>query len=331
MPKCTEAALAPESAAACAKADMRRDEPLSSARKYWNFDGAMRSIQGAALFGTSYAQDMIWEHQHPAKSECSKQKFLILRVEHNGLGSQIHVITAWLAIAMNHGRVLLLDSGGNNLYTSDPQYCSDTRSLECFVEPVSSCSLEDAGGWDAATPVKGAFKTPADARSVRAEIESNGAPAQSKSGTKVYKDHGGAKEAARTLPSALMDVLGCSPIRNSSNGAEYRYWWRAQGAAYILRPNGKTIDALARREADRLEGSCCGKGFISMHIRHGDKTKVGSEMSVHGLEFPDFLTRADALSQNLAGAKAIFISTGKALPVPRASPSKPRSQLNLSA
>ena len=47
--------------------------------------------------------------------------------------------------------------------------------------------------------------------------------------------------------------------------------WRAQAATYLLRPNERTLAAIARRRTAAFAGRSIAPGAISVHVRKGDK------------------------------------------------------------
>jgi len=86
---------------------------------------------------------MIWKNQNPA--DCRKAKYLITEFFHSGFGSEHHVNTVVLGIALEENRVLLLkDDLGHLRYEN--KFCSDqnARSMDCYFLPWSKCTLEDA-------------------------------------------------------------------------------------------------------------------------------------------------------------------------------------------
>ena len=62
-------------------------------------------------------------------------------------------------------------------------------------------------------------------------------------------------------------LLRASPVRPEL----YYYWWRAQSAAYIVRPNAATRNEIAARRRRMFGGERIRPGTISVHVRHGDK------------------------------------------------------------
>lgn len=62
-------------------------------------------------------------------------------------------------------------------------------------------------------------------------------------------------------------LLRASPIRPEL----YYYWWRAQSAAYIVRPNAATRNEMAARKRRMFGGERIRPGTLSVHVRHGDK------------------------------------------------------------
>lgn len=97
-------------------------------------------MKGSVLYGTSYAQDAIFRHQHPAS--CEGKRFLQYAVHGFGPGSNIHTIGAALRQAMNEDRILILPPKKEEpqLFWYDPQWCPEARGWECWVLPVAGCT-----------------------------------------------------------------------------------------------------------------------------------------------------------------------------------------------
>ena len=49
------------------------------------------------------------------------------------------------------------------------------------------------------------------------------------------------------------------------------YWWRAQSAAYLVRPNERTLREMGARKASFYARGRVPPGALSMHVRRGDK------------------------------------------------------------
>ena len=62
-------------------------------------------------------------------------------------------------------------------------------------------------------------------------------------------------------------LLRASPVRPEL----HYYWWRAQSAAYIVRPNAAARNEVAARRRRMFGGERIRPGTISVHVRHGDK------------------------------------------------------------
>eukprot|EP00658_Telonema_sp_P-2_P024713 TRINITY_DN19938_c0_g1_i6.p1 TRINITY_DN19938_c0_g1~~TRINITY_DN19938_c0_g1_i6.p1 ORF type:complete len:365 (-),score=69.97 TRINITY_DN19938_c0_g1_i6:21-1115(-) len=125
-----------------------------------------RRPSSSYLHLTSVAQSFIWKHQQISTSTCSspETKFLVARLgpahgvgAGSGIGCVLHMVTESLALAIQLGRVLVLDPADKNLFATDPsdddddnvtssrvKFCGAITSLECFFLPLSSCSIEDA-------------------------------------------------------------------------------------------------------------------------------------------------------------------------------------------
>ena len=287
---------------------------------------------GPSLFGTKFAQDLIWAHQHPRTERCpTKTKFLMFRaMQMAGTGSQVHILGAWLGIAMNLGRVLLLDPGEKNMYTtgtvnrmSDIPYCGNTTSLECFLQNVSSCTTQDASPWDEAADVDALFPgrphSQQDVRVLRVYIEHHGTPSVWKEQMKQ------ASEAVRVaVPDIFRELLACSPIHGETRDTNYDlYWWRAQATGFLMRPNRRTSSTLRGIQARRLRlvrgqiiepAAMTAKGpqldgCVGVHVRHGDKKK---EMKLEQLS--KYLKAADSLvsSATAHAQRCMFVGTDDA-------------------
>lgn len=71
----------------------------------------------------------------------------------------------------------------------------------------------------------------------------------------------------QAVPPQLKSLLEASPIRPN----RWYYWWRAQSAAYIVRPNARTRNEIAARKRRIFAGERVRPGTLSVHVRHGDK------------------------------------------------------------
>lgn len=52
---------------------------------------------------------------------------------------------------------------------------------------------------------------------------------------------------------------------------KWYYWWRAVSAAYIVRPNERTLHAIEERKKLIYPAREIAPGTIAVHVRHGDK------------------------------------------------------------
>ena len=99
---------------------------------------------GEYLFGTAYAQHVIYKHQHP--TSCADKKFLVYRAVGNahGLGSTFHVNSVAMAEALFLDRILVFEPQPSEAWIDDP-FCNGTLNYDdCYFEPISSCSYADA-------------------------------------------------------------------------------------------------------------------------------------------------------------------------------------------
>jgi hypothetical protein len=233
------------------------------------------------LWRTAATQAAIHSAQNPA--DCGAATYLRLQPVASGVGSNIHTVTAYLALAMNRGEVLVLHSeyGGDWVRGA---YCdaARARSYECFFEPLSGCAPDGE-------PPPGA--TVLDV---------------------------GSEDVVHQIPVAWHDAFKASAgdAAPDTPTRDVKYWWRAQGAAYVMRLNARTAAELgARRRA--LASPAGGatpvplplpEGTYAVHVRHGDKSE---EMRLFGF---DKFARAITAARNSSGVNSLppltlFVST----------------------
>ena len=187
----------------------------------------------------------MWDNQHP--NNCSKAKFLISSGWFGGFGSVIHVESVVLAIAIELNRVLLPHPDGvvrgwprdfgyniDQGWQVDTHFCRDqnTNSLDCYYEPWSSCTLEDA--------LRGKnIKSVPDLwfRSYEYDqLYRNGNRTLPTSFQKRNARHRtiqfiNTATQIRFFPSKFRDLVACSPMRPDFD----YYWWRAVATSYLIR------------------------------------------------------------------------------------------------
>eukprot|EP00158_Paraphelidium_tribonemae_P004456 Partr_v1_DN26765_c1_g1_i3_m8637 len=237
---------------------------------------------------TAEAQKWIYHKLHPENVLCRRQKYLSYGWHLGGLGSIIHVGTAYLANALENDALFVwhpTQVGGGSMFADEGCGRGEANSnFLCFFKPPSACGYE----WT------NAHNQLPD-------------PGESKGGVPSY------------LEGRLREVLGDREI-----SADFvKYWWRAQGAAYLMRLNSQTLNILADMRLNRTlndgvivssDGSTrqipvpfpLPSGIFHAHIRHGDKSV---EMQL--LDLPVYITKAEqVVAENpLAYFKTIFVST----------------------
>lgn len=248
------------------------------------------------LFGTASAQARIWQHQHPSDPSLCRSshgvhgaKFLVARtgpLNGHGIGSLIHILASNLGLAMSLGRILVLDPGDGNVFATDRPstgFCGNTTSFECFLMPLSSCSMADAL---AHNPSKLDWHTPSRAEDPTLAEE------------RTLQTIG---ENFKHVPPQLQDLANCSAVPPE----KHWYWWRAQATAYLVRLNPKA-QAEVRRRIGMYMPAFIPPGTISTHVRHGDK---GIEMRLLAAE--DFLAAAELTAARLPLllGRQVFVST----------------------
>ncbi|TPX69142.1 hypothetical protein SpCBS45565_g02635 [Spizellomyces sp. 'palustris'] len=222
---------------------------------------------------TKEVQKWIYDNQHPPnpKEECRKKKFLIAGgTENVGLGAYLHKQGFLLAAALEAGWIYVLEPTGteNGKYEfSDncgPSNGPVQSSLECFTQPYSSCTYDDA-------------------LQAETKVKTNTWGTVDLDGTSYDKD---------LVPSLWKRKLQ-EKFPNAELTTEFfRLWWRGQSSAYLSRLNSRTTDALlSLRLKASLHSTYSARsnnastpvpyplpeGTFNLHVRHGDK---GSEMTL---------------------------------------------------
>ena len=207
---------------------------------------------GKSLYGSEYALEYIWNHQHPM-SKCSEKKYIITKGFGMGFGSVVHVEGTGFALALEMDRIYLPNPSGAkrskghvNAWQINNDYCKSLNktNIECYFEPWSSCSYEDALGYSNVKSLS-SFKhidmsdfqnsTQEDIayslRILAMQYQNEKVLVLEHTGENLYVN--------KFIPTALHSVVVCSPLPTKY----YYYWWRAVTATYILRPNNHTIAA----------------------------------------------------------------------------------------
>ncbi|KAK6505232.1 hypothetical protein TWF481_007149 [Arthrobotrys musiformis] len=246
---------------------------------------------------TKWAQQYIYDHQHP--KDCTGKKFYVLKNKwpRHGLGAIIRRVFIELSGAIQTDRILIFDpknAPGNTLVDESCGKSTGTyASLECVIEQLSSCA---------------SYAT--EENSVHA-ID----PSEAKDG-----------RVRDTVPfvelvySSYFAGTGVSP-----GGSVLRYWWRAQLYGYILRPNRAALERMTELRLNKTlhQGFETNRGnldnpeerevlfplppsTVSIHIRHGDKAGEGRLISTR-----DYIVAAERfiLRNPLSYMKRAFLST----------------------
>lgn len=185
-------------------------------------------------------------------------------------------IAAWL--------ILLFAATPDGIWTQG-KFCDGFRTFyECYFESVSSCSILDLLHNQSISEIP-VLQPGAEQRHLKLVPVLMGA----------FED-----SRTRLIPPQV------EPFLRASSVVPYKsyFWWRAQGVAYILRPNSRTLREIAVRQAKTFVQQIP-VGTISVHIRHGDKAR---EMSL----VPDhvYLRKAEELLTAFPKlTRTIFLST----------------------
>ena len=216
------------------------------------------------LYGTRTAQQIIHLHQNPEDPDhsCAEKSYMFFTIPMHGLGSNWHITTAFLAIAMERDRILIpAKSRSCDFDNSD-----GTNFYDCYFDEMSSCTT-----WarEHVTPqlCEGA------------EFEGYGClPHITKD-----EDHRDkqftfytfyildfvAQISHRVVPYQLAPLLACSPISDTDSFS----WWRAQAVAFVLRPDSSARAEIDARMQAYYKATHLPAHAVALHIRRGDKEK----------------------------------------------------------
>jgi hypothetical protein len=240
-------------------------QPIERDNFYGLWPGLANSLQlrdGEELYGYREAIDRIYRHQHPA--DCSKAKFLVSEGYRSGFGSHIHVIGAGLTLAINLGRVFIMQPPLYKYWETNTEFCKCQKieSMECYFRRLTNCSLHDAGllGHD----IYGRELNPAVTWSFPVFSVYDKDNLYSPETKTVMLSHN--NTPYREIPRKLLDIVRCSPMKRRL----HYYWWRAVSATYMVRPTQATLDYMDKFRSLPVGPSNSDK-TISIHVRHGDK------------------------------------------------------------
>ncbi|KAG0555792.1 hypothetical protein KC19_11G003200 [Ceratodon purpureus] len=238
-------------------------------------------------YGTIAVQHAIWRHQHP--KSCKRKKFLVYKASGNGngIGSMLHKATILLQAALDLDRILVFYPQRHGQWLDGP-FCVGARTLDsCYFEPISSCSIRTAMGrrtWENTAWLDAITYGRNSERTLKDDCFTFGA---------IF--------LFRSTPFMFHELLAQGNISIASY-----YWWRAQGVAYLVRPNARTMRELEYRRWEVFQNETIEEGTLSVHVRRGDK---GKESTLAPDEV--YLATADAVVRDNPDSvkRSIFLST----------------------
>jgi len=230
---------------------------------------------GESMVGFREAMEVIWKNQHP--EDCSTAKFMIAEGWAQGFGSEVHVIGLGLALAVQMGRVYVLDPRGppktnerDNGWQTQNKFCArqKRKTLECYFEPWTHCPIDVIMGSKTVEDLKSdREKTYFSDTQINQRFEKEDFSPISNERVILLENRG---DVPYFVPRVFDKLLDCSPM----HGGLHKYWWRTVSAAYLLRPNRETIALIHKyrksseslKDFDESKERC-----ISIYVRRGDK------------------------------------------------------------
>lgn len=138
----------------------------------------------------------------------------------------------------------------------DADWCGrDVSHHDCYFEPISSCTMADVAARIGQSMAFN-FSTLPEIKHLKDDLPEAVAV--------QYRNY---PEESQFHPPIFAPFLEASPI----DPEKYRYWWRAQTVAYIVRPNKRSLERIRERKLATYPMGNISRGTISVHVRHGDK------------------------------------------------------------
>lgn len=221
--------------------------------------------------------EMIMQHQFPAS--CQGKKFLTWTIGASGAGSDMHISSFGLALAMATNRIFIYNPSQTWRW-ADAEFCESHRLPSCYFLPVTNCTLPHG-----VTPVS------AQGRAIPDEPEV----------VAFHQDH--SYYHMWHLPPVLETLshqVPWEPERISN--------WRAVSTSFLWRPNPR-FSQLVKTVFKRIfggDGTPPQRSF-AMHVRHGD---MYLEMKLH--PFSDYMEEAERLKKvhpYLGKSDVVLLST----------------------
>lgn len=295
---------------------------------------------------TRQVQQDMWLHQHPLDCNAPDVRFLVVEWPYtatHGLGSQVHLLTGGLALALKTGRVFVID---NTFERAMHEGCTGESKgeLDCYVLPPTSKEC-------AAIAIAGKRQMPGAAAEIVAAAE------RPEERVVLVVEYA----TSEPLMIGMLPDLWGEPWRLDRGSIEfegkiviesdgpYSYeanpygptnWWRAQASRYLLRApsaylcrlmNGERHSAFGLEVAARLAESMrfqaehaetpvpsgeleqalwkndvfVPRPIISMHVRHA--YQKSSEMRL--VDLPSFMEQAERVRLHNPAVRSIWLST----------------------
>eukprot|EP01038_Epipyxis_sp_PR26KG_P009838 gene9838-13232_t len=187
-------------------------------------------MHGKTVPGFAFAIEEIWKNQH--SQDCKDAKFLIAQGWAQGFGSEIHVLSIGLALALNMNRVYVMNPfNTSNSITFDntwqvaTPFCKQQGkvNLECYFEPWTSCSIEEIMNGKTLDELKNERHVTYFSDD---ELAIDNKLWDSSEKIILLENRG---EERLLIPNKFKHLLDCSQVRNGA----YFYWWRSISTAYI--------------------------------------------------------------------------------------------------
>ncbi|PNW74889.1 hypothetical protein CHLRE_12g505900v5 [Chlamydomonas reinhardtii] len=231
---------------------------------------SQRQHTGGVLPLTEDAQQEVFQAMNPPG--CGGAKFLVHRVEPQGFAAAIHELGVALQLALDSGRVLV-EAPGSPHAEGVPECGALRNTLDsCYLLPFSSCRPSEAD-------IIAALNT------TQSQPQGVTVPREPRI---IFTNTAMVEAARHRAPKRFEERLQQTAVDHQ----KHRYWWRAQAAAYLLRPNMGTLANLGKRRMQELRGPEPSPGCITVIARSG---KSGDGAAASDFKDADYDERAAKL------------------------------------
>lgn len=223
-----------------------------------------------ALNNLYFEEAILGIHKYQNPRDCKNSQFLISGQYRSGSGSELHVETMGLAIAMSMVRIYILAIRQETDWRFPKEICNGSYSykvLNCYYQAWSNCEINIPEIIDAINS-----SSHQRLRDMELHKDDKTGLLEPSRTIEIYRNDkfvvfpiNSFFDEHKAIPPQMISFIDRLPIFKSNK----YYLWRAIDTAYLTRPTeitSRLIEQHAIKRIDSLQGQC-----VSMYVRHGDK------------------------------------------------------------